>query len=130
MLVDDVKSFAIQDFKKFVTFRKINRHYILLILFFPKALVSNLMSIKEEFMKLRQVLRHLRPTFTDSDGIGLLRTVWALWEKWLHLLEVAKEWEMWCEELKQEWKFVNEEVSASFSLFVNPYLRHFFFIDL
>ncbi|XP_006756776.1 PREDICTED: nesprin-2 [Myotis davidii] len=75
-----------------------------------KALVSNLMSIKEEFMKLRQVLRHLRPTFTDSDGIGLLRTVWALWEKWLRLLEVAKEWEMWCEELKQEWKFVNEEV--------------------
>ncbi|XP_036165466.1 nesprin-2 isoform X3 [Myotis myotis] len=75
-----------------------------------KALVSNLMSIKEEFMKLRQVLRHLRPTFTDSDGMGLLRTVWALWEKWLSLLEVAKEWEMWCEELKQEWKFVNEEV--------------------
>lgn len=85
------------------------------------------MSIKEEFMKLRQVLRHLRPTFTDNDGVGLLRTVWALWEKWLSLLEVAKEWEMWCEELKQEWKFVNEEVSASFSLFVNPYLRLFFF---
>ncbi|KAK1339278.1 hypothetical protein QTO34_019959 [Cnephaeus nilssonii] len=75
-----------------------------------KALVSNLISIKEEFMKLRQVLRHLRPTFTDNDGIGLLRIVWALWEKWLSVLEVAKEWEMWCEELKQEWKFINEEV--------------------
>ncbi|XP_058423073.1 nesprin-2 isoform X4 [Diceros bicornis minor] len=75
-----------------------------------KALVSNLVSTKEELMKLRQVLRHLRPTCTDSDGVCLFRTVSALWEKWLSLLEAAKEWEMWCEELKQEWKFVSEEI--------------------
>uniref|UniRef100_A0A8C4MDW9 Spectrin repeat containing nuclear envelope protein 2 n=1 Tax=Equus asinus asinus TaxID=83772 RepID=A0A8C4MDW9_EQUAS len=75
-----------------------------------KALVSNLISTKEELMKLRQVLRHLRPACTDSDGVCLFRTASALWEKWLSLLEVAKEWEMWCEELKQEWKFVSEEI--------------------
>ncbi|KAF4017561.1 hypothetical protein G4228_009109, partial [Cervus hanglu yarkandensis] len=75
-----------------------------------KALVSNLMSAKEELMKQRQVLRHLRATCMDSDSLCLLRSTSALWERWLSLLEAAKEWEMWCEELKQEWKFVHEEI--------------------
>ncbi|XP_037688490.1 nesprin-2 isoform X2 [Choloepus didactylus] len=75
-----------------------------------KVLVSNLISAKEELMQLRQILRHLRLRCTENDGIGLHRTVLALWEKWLSLLEAAKEWEMWCEELKQEWKFVSEEI--------------------
>ncbi|XP_004370998.1 nesprin-2 [Trichechus manatus latirostris] len=75
-----------------------------------KALVSNLLSTKEELMELRQVLSHLRPMCTENDGMCLLRTVSTLWEKWLRLLEMAKEWEMWCEELKQEWKFVSEEI--------------------
>ncbi|XP_039720519.1 nesprin-2-like isoform X1 [Pteropus medius] len=75
-----------------------------------KALVSNLVSTKEELMKLRHSLRYLRPRCTDNNGICLLRTVSALWEKWLSLLEAAKEWKMWCEELKQEWKFVSEEI--------------------
>lgn len=75
---------------------------------------SNLLSTKEELMKLRQVLRHLRPACTESDDTCLLRTTAALWDKWLSLLEAAKEWEIWCEELKWEWKFVSEEVSASF----------------
>uniref|UniRef100_A0A2K5EX71 Spectrin repeat containing nuclear envelope protein 2 n=1 Tax=Aotus nancymaae TaxID=37293 RepID=A0A2K5EX71_AOTNA len=75
-----------------------------------KALVSNLISTKEELMKLRQILRLLRLRCTENDGICLLKIVSALWEKWLSLLEAAKEWEMWCEELKQEWKFVSEEI--------------------
>uniref|UniRef100_A0A2K5QQZ4 Spectrin repeat containing nuclear envelope protein 2 n=1 Tax=Cebus imitator TaxID=2715852 RepID=A0A2K5QQZ4_CEBIM len=75
-----------------------------------KALVSNLVSTKEELMKLRQILRLLRLRCTENDGICLLKIMSALWEKWLSLLEAAKEWEMWCEELKQEWKFVNEEI--------------------
>uniref|UniRef100_A0A8C9AHQ9 Spectrin repeat containing nuclear envelope protein 2 n=1 Tax=Prolemur simus TaxID=1328070 RepID=A0A8C9AHQ9_PROSS len=75
-----------------------------------KALVSNLISINEELMKLRQALRHLRPRCTEDDGVCLLRTLSALWAKWLSLLEAAKEWEMWCEDLKREWKFVSEEI--------------------
>ncbi|XP_045666543.1 nesprin-2 isoform X3 [Ursus americanus] len=75
-----------------------------------KALGSNLLSTKEELMKLRQVLRHLRPACTESDDTCLLRTTAALWDKWLSLLETAKEWEIWCEELKWEWKFVSEEI--------------------
>ncbi|KAM5338266.1 nesprin-2 isoform 2-T2 [Glossophaga mutica] len=75
-----------------------------------KALVSNLTSLKEELMKLRRVLRQLSRTVTDNDGLGLLRTTAVLWEKWLHMLEAAEEWEVWCEELKQDWKFVSEGV--------------------
>ncbi|XP_019487654.1 PREDICTED: nesprin-2 [Hipposideros armiger] len=75
-----------------------------------KALVSNLTSTKQEFMKLRRVLRYLGPTCTDNDGVCLFRTTSILWDKWLNVLEAAKEWEMWCEELKQEWKFVSEEI--------------------
>ncbi|XP_004681849.1 PREDICTED: nesprin-2 isoform X2 [Condylura cristata] len=74
-----------------------------------KALVSSLTYTKEVFMRLRQVFTHLRPTCTDA-GRCLLRTIAALWERWLNLLDAAKEWELWCEELKQEWKFVNEEI--------------------
>ncbi|KAI4540669.1 hypothetical protein MG293_009710 [Ovis ammon polii] len=75
-----------------------------------KAFVSNLISTKGELIKQRQVVRHLRATCTDSDSLYLLRSTSALWERWLNLLEAAKEWEMWCEELKQEWKFVHEEI--------------------
>nr|XP_060475711.1 nesprin-2 [Panthera onca] len=75
-----------------------------------KALGSNLTSTKEELMKLRRVHRHIRPVCTDSDDVCLLRTTSALWDKWLSLLEAAKEWEIWCEELKWEWKFVSEEI--------------------
>ncbi|XP_044087705.1 nesprin-2 isoform X6 [Neovison vison] len=75
-----------------------------------KALGSKLLSTKEELMKLRQVLRHLRPACTDTDDMCLLRTTTGLWDKWLNLLEATKEWEIWCEELKWEWKFVSEEI--------------------
>lgn len=44
---------------------------------------------------------------------ALGRIVTVLWENWLGLLEAAKGLEINCEELKQEWKFINEEVSCS-----------------
>lgn len=75
-----------------------------------KALVSNVLSTKEELLKLRRVLRHLRPAFAEKGDTGVLRTASTLWERWLSLLEAAREWESWCGELKQEWKFVREGV--------------------
>lgn len=48
---------------------------------------------------------------------ALGRTVTVLWENWLDLLEAAKGLEINCEELKQEWKFINEEVSRSTNSF-------------
>lgn len=47
---------------------------------------------------------------------ALARIVAVLWENWLSLLEAAKGLEITCEELKQEWKFINEEVSCSASV--------------
>ncbi|XP_055989127.1 nesprin-2 isoform X2 [Sorex fumeus] len=75
-----------------------------------KALVSNVLSTKEELMKLRQVLRPWGPASTENDDPSVPSATEALWKKWLRLLEAAREWEMWCEELKQEWKFINEEI--------------------
>ncbi|XP_074921846.1 nesprin-2 [Chelonoidis abingdonii] len=74
-----------------------------------KVLVSNLLSAEEDLMALRRDSRDLSMMYKGSD-CTLVRIVPALWGKWLGLLEAAKEWEINCEELKQEWKFVNEEV--------------------
>ncbi|XP_039390571.1 nesprin-2 isoform X4 [Mauremys reevesii] len=74
-----------------------------------KVLVSNLLSAEEDLMTLRRDSRDLSMMCKGSDCM-LVRIVSALWGKWLGLLEAAKEWEINCEELKQEWKFVNEEV--------------------
>ncbi|XP_056666845.1 nesprin-2 isoform X2 [Monodelphis domestica] len=75
-----------------------------------KNFVSDLVSTQEELTKLRQDFRCLRFMCTENDSICLLKTVSALWERWLSLFENAREWEMFCEELKQDWKFVSEEI--------------------
>ncbi|XP_021103430.1 nesprin-2 isoform X2 [Heterocephalus glaber] len=75
-----------------------------------KGLVSDLLSTKEELTKLRQVSRHLGRRCAESDRVCVSKTLVALWERWLHLLEAVKEWEMWSEDLKQEWKFISEEI--------------------
>lgn len=60
-------------------------------------------------MKLRQISGELMRLCRGSDrALGKIVTV--LWENWLGLLEAAKGLEITCEELKQEWKFINEEV--------------------
>lgn len=80
-------------------------------LFLHKILVSNIDSAEDDLVKLRQVSGELMRLCKGSDR-ALGRIVTALWENWLGLLEAAKELEINCEELKQEWKFINEEVSC------------------
>ncbi|XP_072485533.1 nesprin-2 isoform X2 [Notamacropus eugenii] len=75
-----------------------------------KNFVADLVSTQEELMKLRQDFRCLRLVCTENDSVCLLNIVSALWERWLNLLENAKEWELYCEELKQGWKFISEEI--------------------
>ncbi|XP_048217916.1 nesprin-2 isoform X2 [Perognathus longimembris pacificus] len=75
-----------------------------------KALVSNLIGTKEELVKLQQVVRHLRRRCSESSAVGVLRGAAALWDEWLSLLEAARAWDRWSEELKQEWKFISEEI--------------------
>ncbi|NXI70462.1 SYNE2 protein, partial [Anseranas semipalmata] len=74
-----------------------------------KILVSNIDSAEDGLVKLRQVSGELMRLCKGSDR-ALGRIVTALWENWLGLLEAAKELEINCEELKQEWKFINEEL--------------------
>ncbi|XP_075782511.1 nesprin-2 isoform X2 [Pelodiscus sinensis] len=73
-----------------------------------KVLVSQILSAEEDLMTLRRDSRDLS-MMCKGDGM-LVQFVSTLWGKWLGLLEAAKEWEMNCEDQKQEWKFVNEEV--------------------
>ncbi|XP_014807094.1 PREDICTED: nesprin-2 isoform X2 [Calidris pugnax] len=74
-----------------------------------KILVSNIDSAEDDLVKLRQVSGELRRLRKGSDRApGRIVTV--LWENWLGLLEAAKGLEINCEELKQEWKFINEEL--------------------
>nr|XP_021491241.1 nesprin-2-like [Meriones unguiculatus] len=54
--------------------------------------------------------RHLSCRCTENDGTCVLGVASALWEKWLGLLEAAREWQQWSGELKREWKFISEEV--------------------
>ncbi|GAB1297538.1 Nesprin-2 [Apodemus speciosus] len=75
-----------------------------------KALTSNLLSTKEDLVKLHRVLRRLRCRCTANDATCVRGAASALWEKWLSLLEAAREWQQWSGELKREWKFISEEI--------------------
>ncbi|KAM8807307.1 nesprin-2 [Eudromia elegans] len=74
-----------------------------------KILVSSIDSAEDDLVKLRQISRELTRLCKESDHT-LGRIVTTLWEKWLGLLEMAKGLEINCEELKQEWKFISEEL--------------------
>ncbi|KAM6392914.1 nesprin-2 [Pluvialis apricaria] len=74
-----------------------------------KILVSNIDSAEGDLVKLRQVSGELMRLCKGSNR-ALGRIVTVLWENWLCLLEAAKGMEINCEELKQEWKFINEEL--------------------
>ncbi|KAI1237534.1 Nesprin-2, partial [Lamprotornis superbus] len=74
-----------------------------------KILVSSIDSAEEDLVKLRQISGEMMRLCRGSDR-ALGRIVTVLWENWLGLLEAAKGLEITCEELKQEWKFINEEL--------------------
>ncbi|KAM3852614.1 nesprin-2 isoform 7-T7 [Vipera latastei] len=75
-----------------------------------KMLLSQLLSIKEELMKLRRDSQSLSLICKENDGVLIVPIVSMLWLKWLCLFNVAKEWEGKCEEQNQEWKSVSEEL--------------------
>ncbi|XP_075048914.1 nesprin-2 [Mixophyes fleayi] len=71
-----------------------------------KNLVIQIQSYEEELLKLQQASRDLT---TSSDGYVLLvdKTMETLRDRWLYLLGICRDWELYCEELKQEWKLIN-----------------------
>ncbi|XP_005399199.1 PREDICTED: nesprin-2 isoform X3 [Chinchilla lanigera] len=75
-----------------------------------KALECDLLAAKEELAELRRVAGRLGRRSADSDGVCVRRAAAALWARWLRALGAAREWATWSEDLKQEWKFVSEEI--------------------
>lgn len=94
----------------FINTSDCNILFIYVGFFSSKILVSNIDSAEEDLVKLRQISGELMRLCRGS-GRALARIVAVLWENWLGLLKAAKGLEITCEELKQEWKFINEEVS-------------------
>ncbi|XP_030070635.1 nesprin-2 [Microcaecilia unicolor] len=84
-----------------------------------KALVIKTESIKEDLTKLRQDSRDICAVCKERDSLLVMKTVSVLWDRWLYLLETAKEWEVTCEEVKQHWKFVNEEIEREMIILDN-----------
>ncbi|XP_070798547.1 nesprin-2 [Pituophis catenifer annectens] len=75
-----------------------------------KMLLSQLLSTKEELMKLRRDAQSLSFMCKENDGVLIVPIVSMLWLKWLYLFNIAKEREGKCEEQNQEWKSVSEEL--------------------
>ncbi|XP_025025751.1 nesprin-2, partial [Python bivittatus] len=75
-----------------------------------KMLSSQLVSAKEDLMKLRRDSQSLSLMCKENDGVLIVCLVSTLWLKWLCLFNTAKEWEGKCEEQNQEWKSVSEEL--------------------
>ncbi|XP_026554203.1 nesprin-2 [Pseudonaja textilis] len=75
-----------------------------------KMLLSQLLSTKEELMRLRRDSQALSLMCKENDGGLIVPIVSMLWLKWLCLFNITKEWEGKCEEQNQEWKSVSEEL--------------------
>ncbi|KAG8449354.1 hypothetical protein GDO86_016124 [Hymenochirus boettgeri] len=81
-----------------------------------KTLVTKLGSCEEELMSLRRAGRELEELCKDSNILLVDKVLKALWGKWLYLLDIAQNWELHCEEQKQEWKLINEEMEREMIL--------------
>ncbi|XP_070607106.1 nesprin-2 isoform X2 [Erythrolamprus reginae] len=75
-----------------------------------KILLSQLLSTKEELMKLRRDAQCLSLMCKENDRVLIGSIVSMLWLKGLCLFNIAKEGEGKWEEQNQEWKSVSEEL--------------------
>ncbi|KAG8561188.1 hypothetical protein GDO81_015281 [Engystomops pustulosus] len=72
-----------------------------------KSMVTKINSYEEELLQLKQSARD-RSTVSGDDVFLYDKEVASLWDRWLFLLGVCRDWELYCEELKIEWKFISE----------------------
>ncbi|XP_056402565.1 nesprin-2 isoform X3 [Hyla sarda] len=72
-----------------------------------KSMVTKVNSYEEELLKLRQATRDLSDVSGD-DVLVFDKVLASLWDRWLYLLGVCRDWELYCDELKQEWKLISE----------------------
>nr|DBA14412.1 TPA: hypothetical protein GDO54_005386 [Pyxicephalus adspersus] len=71
-----------------------------------KNLTSKIQSYEEELLELQRILRDLRTS--NDDDVLLGRVMSSLWDRWLYLLGITRDLELYCDELKQEWKLISE----------------------
>ncbi|KAE8586936.1 hypothetical protein XENTR_v10021809 [Xenopus tropicalis] len=81
-----------------------------------KALVTKLYTCEEELLNLRHVAGELGSVFKENDFRFVEKTVMTLWDKWLYLLDIAQNWELHCEEQRQEWKLIHEKMEREMIL--------------
>ncbi|XP_018086130.1 nesprin-2-like isoform X2 [Xenopus laevis] len=84
-----------------------------------KVLVAKLYTCEEELLNLRHEARELGSILKSSDFLFIEKAVMALWDKWLYLLDVAQNWELHCEEQRQEWKLISEQMEREMILLDN-----------
>lgn len=78
-------------------------------------MVTKVNSYEEELLQLRQAARDLSAVSGD-DVLLFDKVVASLWDRWLYLLGVFRDWELYCDELKQEWKLISELVTENIFL--------------
>ncbi|XP_073426946.1 nesprin-2 isoform X5 [Dendrobates tinctorius] len=72
-----------------------------------KNLVAKVKSSEEDLLQLRQAGRDLSAVCCEDVSL-FDRAVASLWDRWRHLLGVCRDWELYCDGLKQEWKLISE----------------------
>ncbi|XP_063803313.1 nesprin-2 isoform X2 [Pseudophryne corroboree] len=83
-----------------------------------KNLVTQIQSSEEQLLILQQASRDL--TTSSEDDVPLTdKMMESLWDKWLYLLGVCRDWELYCDELKQEWKLINDLMEMEMILLDN-----------
>ncbi|XP_075470992.1 nesprin-2 isoform X4 [Ascaphus truei] len=84
-----------------------------------KTLVTKLYSAEEELVKLKKASRELDTMCNENDVLLMRNMITTLFDKWLYLLDMAQDLEISCEELKQEWKLITEEMEREMILLDN-----------
>ncbi|XP_018411527.1 PREDICTED: nesprin-2 [Nanorana parkeri] len=72
-----------------------------------KNLMAKIQSYEEELQELQWISRGLSASNDDYAEL-LEKMVSSLWDRWLYVLGIARNLELYCDELKQEWKFISE----------------------
>ncbi|KAM5129334.1 nesprin-2 [Mantella aurantiaca] len=83
-----------------------------------KNLLAKIQSYEKELLELQCASRNLSASNNDNDPL-LEKMVSSLWDRWLYLLGITRDLELYCEELKQEWKFISELLERELILLDN-----------
>ncbi|XP_077320479.1 nesprin-2 isoform X2 [Lithobates pipiens] len=70
-----------------------------------KNMMTKIQSYEEELLELQLLSRDLSASIDDPL---LEKMVYSLWDRWLYLLGITRDLELYGDELKQEWKFITE----------------------